>query len=156
MVSKATNTKGENMHRLLIGRNISILYRNQNNYADIKLKKYNLNKVQAEVLIFLMYDNGVNQTKINEFFLFNKATITKIISHLEKYEYVNRVISESDKREKDIYITNEGRNMLPIIKEILNEWEDIIINNISDDGLEKAKYILAEMVDNVTKLKEEE
>ena len=54
----------------IIGRNISILYRNENNYVDIKLKKYNINKVQAEVLIFLKFNNGANQTKINEFFLF--------------------------------------------------------------------------------------
>ncbi|SHH33809.1 MarR family winged helix-turn-helix transcriptional regulator [Clostridium grantii] len=143
------------MHKI-IGRNISILYRNEKNYADIKLKKYNLNKVQAEVLIFLKHENGANQTKINEFFLFNKATITKIISHLEKYDYVDRVISENDKREKDIYLTDKGRNILPIIKEILNEWEDIIINNIEDEDIEKVKCILAQMVDKITKLKEQE
>ena len=143
------------MHKI-IGRNISILYRNQKNYADIKLKKYNLNKVQAEVLIFLNHENGVNQTKINEFFLFNKATITKIISHLEKYDYVDRVISENDKREKDIYLTDKGRNILPIIIEILNEWEDIIINSIEGEDLEKVKCVLAQMVEKITKLKEQE
>lgn len=140
--------------RKIIGRNISILYRNENNFVDVKLKKYNLNKVQAEVLLFLRDDNGANLTEINELFLFNKATITKIITHLEKYNYVNRVVSESDRREKGIYLTDKGRNIFSSINEALKGWEDILIDNIPNDDIEKIKNILAKMVDNVTTLKE--
>ncbi|MGH4124729.1 MAG: MarR family winged helix-turn-helix transcriptional regulator [Clostridium sp.] len=140
--------------RKIIGRNISILYRNENNFVDAKLKKYNLNKVQAEVLLFLRDDNGANLTEINELFLFNKATITKIITHLEKYNYVNRVISESDRREKGIYLTDKGRNIFSSITEVLKGWEDILIDNIPNSDIEKIRSILAEMVDNVTTLKE--
>lgn len=140
----------------IIGRNISILYRSEKNYADIKLKKYNINKVQAEVLMFLNENNGANQTKINEFFLFNKATITKIISHLEKYNYVNRMVSENDRREKDIYLTEKGRNILPVAKEVLDEWGNIIIDNIPDDDIEKIKCILEKFVENVMNLSEDE
>ncbi|MBU3146086.1 MarR family winged helix-turn-helix transcriptional regulator [Clostridium sp. CF012] len=140
--------------RKIIGRNISILYRNQNNFVDVKLKKYNLNKVQAEVLLFLRGNNGANLTEINELFLFNKATITKIITHLEKYNYVNRVVSESDRREKGIYLTDKGTNIFPSITEVLKEWEGILIDNISNADIEKIRSILAKMVDNITKLKE--
>ena len=145
--------EGENM-RKIIGRNISILYRNENNFVDVKLKKYNLNKVQAEVLLFLRDDNGANLTEINELFLFNKATITKIITHLEKYNYVNRVVSESDRREKGIYLTDKGRNIFPSITEVLKGWEDILIDNIPNADIEKIRSILAKMVDNITTLKE--
>lgn len=140
--------------RKIIGRNISILYRNENNFVDVKLKKYNLNKVQAEVLLFLRDDNGANLTEINELFLFNKATITKIITHLEKYNYVNRVVSESDRREKGIYLTDKGRNIFSSINEAFKGWEDILIDNIPNADIEKTKSILAEMVDNVMTLKE--
>jgi DNA-binding MarR family transcriptional regulator len=140
--------------RKIIGRNISILYRNENNYVDVKLKKYNLNKVQAEVLLFLRDNNADNQTKINEFFLFNKATITKIITHLEKYDYVNRVVSENDRREKGIYLTVKGINILPSITEVLNGWEDILIDNIPSADIEKIRSIIAKMVNNIKILKE--
>ncbi|MGV8979688.1 MarR family winged helix-turn-helix transcriptional regulator [Clostridium sp.] len=140
--------------RKIIGRNISILYRNENNFVDVKLKKYNLNKVQAEVLLFLRDNNGAKLTEINELFLFNKATITKIITHLEKYNYVNRVVSESDRREKGIYLTPKGRNIFSSITEVLKGWEDILIDNIHNDDIEKIKCILAKMVNNVIMLKE--
>ncbi|MBU3191373.1 MarR family transcriptional regulator [Clostridium bowmanii] len=140
--------------RKIIGRNISILYRNEKNFVDAMLKKDNLNKVQAEVLLFLRDHNGANLTGINELFLFNKATITKIITHLEKYNYVNRVVSESDRREKGIYLTDSGINIVPSIIEVLKAWEDILIYNISNADIEKVRSILAKMVDNVTTLKE--
>lgn len=138
----------------IIGRNISILYRNENNFVEFKLKKYNLNKVQAEVLLFLNHYDGSNLTEINEMFLFNKATITKIITHLEEHSYVNRVVSENDRREKGIYLTAKGRNILPSITEVLKGWEDILIDSISDSDVEKIRSILAKMVDNITKSKE--
>jgi len=141
------------MHKI-IGRNISILYRNENNFVDVKLKKYNLNKVQAEVLLILNNNNGANLTEINELFLFNKATITKIITHLEKYNYVNRLVSESDRREKDIYLTDKGRNIFSAITEILKGWEEILTDNIPNADIEKIRSILAKMVDNITKVKE--
>ncbi|MBK5243209.1 MarR family transcriptional regulator [Clostridium sp.] len=141
--------------RKIIGRNISILYRNEKNFVDVKLKEYNLNKVQAEVLLFLKDDNGANLTEINELFLFNKATITKIITHLEKYNYVNRVVNESDKRERGIYLTDKGRNIFPIITEVLKGWEDILIDNISNADIEKIRSILAKMVDNITTFTED-
>ncbi|MGH4139897.1 MarR family winged helix-turn-helix transcriptional regulator [Clostridium sp.] len=140
--------------RKIIGKNISILYRHEKNFVDAKLKKYNLNKVQAEVLLFLWEDNGANLTQINELFLFNKATITKIITHLEKYNYVNRVVCESDRREKGIYLTDKAKNIFSSITEILKEWEDILIANISNDDIEKIRSMLAKMVDNITRLKE--
>ena len=141
--------------RKIIGRNISILYRNENNFVDVKLKKYNLNKVQAEVLLFLRDANGANLTEINELFLFNKATITKIISHLEKYNYVNRVVSESDRRERGVYLTDKGRNIFPNITEALKGWEDILIDNISNADIEKIRSILAKMVYNITTFTED-
>jgi DNA-binding MarR family transcriptional regulator len=141
--------------RKIIGRNISILYRHENNFVDIKLKKYNLNKIQAEVLMFLRDNNAANQTKINEFFLFNKATITKIITHLEKYNYVNRVVSENDRRENGIYLTDKGIDTLPSITEVVNRWEHVLIDNIPNADIEKIRSILAKMVDNITALKED-
>ncbi|MGK0465613.1 MarR family winged helix-turn-helix transcriptional regulator [Clostridium sp.] len=141
--------------RKIIGRNISILYRNEKKFIDIKLKKYNINKVQAEVLLFLRDDNGANLTEINELFLFNKATITKIITHLEKYNYVNRVANESDRREKGIYLTDKGRNIFPNITEALKLWENILIDKIPNADIEKIRSILVKMVDNTKILMED-
>lgn len=142
--------------RKLIGRNISILYRNKQHFADLKLMKYHLNKAQAEVLLFLNDDNGVNQTELNEFFLYNKATITKIITHLEKYEYVRRVAGQKDRREKEIFLTETGRDVLSVIIEVLDSWTDLMVEGIPEADVETLKILLAKMVENTINWRENE
>jgi DNA-binding MarR family transcriptional regulator len=105
--------------------------------------------------MFLRDNNAANQTKINEFFLFNKATITKIVTHLEEYNYVNRVVSENDRRENGIYLTDKGRDILPSITDVLKGWEHILIDNITSVDIEKVRSILAKMVENITAFKED-
>ena len=142
------------MHTIL-GRNISTIYRNEHHYVDLRLKKYNLNKVQAEALLFLLDNNGINQTELNKFFLFNKATITKIVAHLIKSDYVSSEVSQNDRREKEIFLTDNSRKVLPEIIEVLDGWEEVITANIPSDDVESVKKVLAQMVHNITNLKEE-
>jgi len=135
----------------IIGRNISILYRHKFQYASKLLKEeFGLNKVQAEVLLFLSENNGANHTQINEYFLFNKATITKIITYLEKLEYVIKEPSVTDKREKEITLTNKGIDILPKTINIFSGWEKNMIKDIPLTDVDKISDLLAKMVDNIT------
>lgn len=138
------------MVKKIIGRNISILYRHKYQYADLKLKKYSINKVQAEVLLFIRDHNGANHKQINEFFLFNKATITKTVSSLEKLEYVIRTSSSEDKRHKIITLTEKGESIIPKILEALMGWEKVMLKDINEEDIEKITTILVKMVENVT------
>ncbi|QEN08188.1 MarR family transcriptional regulator [Oceanispirochaeta crateris] len=142
------------MLKKIIGRNISILYRHEYQYIDIKLKKYNLNKVQAEVLLFLKDNDNVNHKEINDFFLFNKATITKIITSLENNEYVTRISNNKDQRYKCISLTEKGINIISNIIEILQQSEKIMIKDIAEEDIEKISTILSQMVENITQEKE--
>lgn len=154
VVAKETKCRRRLM-REIIGRNISILYRNEQRFADVRLKAYGLNKVQAEVLLQLSEEVGLNQTDLNKFFLFNKATITKITTHLEQENYLSRKVCEKDRREKELYLTPKGKEILPIIKNVLGQWQELLTKNIRDDEIHLIKSQLAQMVDNITRMKEE-
>ena len=134
----------------IMGRNISIIYRVEHHYVDFKLKDFEINKVQAEVLIILQHKNGCNQNELNETFLFNKANITKIIKQLEKREYIERIASEEDKRAKGVYLTQKGRDILPQIIEILDEWTSILTKDIPTSDIKTVEKALAKMVENIT------
>jgi DNA-binding MarR family transcriptional regulator len=146
---------GDHMKKI-IGRNISILYRNENQFLDQKLKPYNLNKVQAEIILYLYNNDGINQKTLNNFFMFNKATITKITTHLENHNYLMKVISKNDQRERNLFLTKKGNNIFPIIINTLKQREDILLKGINNKELEILKRLLSQMVDNITQLKEVE
>lgn len=135
----------------IIGRNISILYRHEITLVDSQLKELHISKIQAEVLLFIKDYDGVNLTVINNFFKFNKATITKITKHLEISRYVRSINNEHDKREKIMFLTKKGTGIIPIIFDVFRKWEELVINNIPDVDIEITRTVLAKMVENITK-----
>lgn len=140
----------------IIGRNISILYRHEIVYIDMKLEEYHLNKIQAECILFLRESNirTQTQTQLNSYFMFNKATITRIVKHLELYDYVKSTVNENDTREKYISITDKGIKTVPKLIEIFEEWESGITNNVNDQDIENLRNTLDQMVCNMKIIKE--
>jgi len=136
----------------IIGRNISILYRSESNYTDKRIKNMNINKIQVEVLLFIKDNPGTNLTEINNFFRFNKATISKIVKHLEAEKYVLASINTFDKREKCLEATEKGLLILPEVKKIFNIWETEIIKDIPNHQIEITRNVLAKMVNNISSL----
>ena len=109
-----------------LGRSISILHRFSQRYIDNELKEYNLNKAQVEILIILFRaEIPLNQTRINSYFGYNKATITRLINSLEREGYVTRVQCKKDKREKHISLTEKGWAVDPVIHKILVREEKL-------------------------------
>ncbi len=116
------------------GRSISMLHRFSQRFLDNELKPYHINKSQMEILFILFQaGKGVNQTEINDFFGYNKATITKLINRLEKEGYVERRASRHDKREKIIMLTVKGQEIYPVIREAA-EKEAKILEEMLDEN----------------------
>lgn len=140
-----------------LGRSISILHRFSQRFVDAKLRDCNLNKAQMEVLIILIKSEKVlNQTELNRYFGYNKATITKLINSLEREGYVIRLQSESDKRERVIELTARGRNVNKRIVEVLVEEEKIfgeILGADDGDSVREQLYKLAEALNDYDPVK---
>lgn len=136
----------------IIGRNISILYRSESTFFDKQIRDINTNKIQVEILLFIKDNPDTNLTEINNYFKFNKATITKIVKHLEKEKFISTSVNTQDRREKIITITAKGEYILPEIKEIFNNWESVISRNISDEHIEITRNVLAQMVKNLEQI----
>lgn len=139
----------------IIGRNISILYRNESIYIDKQTNKYNLSKIQVEVLLFVRDFPNSTLKEINCFFKFNKATVTKIIKYLAENGFVTISQNKDDRREKFISITDKADKILPVIKDIFLKWEKIILENIPKENIEITRDVLAQMVENMSLIQED-
>lgn len=131
-----------------LGRTISILHRFSRRFVEAELKDYNITKAQMEILITLhKSESALNQTDINRFFGYNKATVTKLINSLEKEGYIKRIQNKTDKREKLIELTAKGNSVLRIIVEVLLKEEKLfgeILGPDDDVAIREKIYNLAE------------
>ncbi len=141
------------MNRKIIGRDISFLYRSKLRYGDREFRGFGLNCTQGEVLLYINNNLGTSLKGINNYFQFNKASITKIINHLEEKDLVYKDTNHLDKRESDVYLTENGIKLVPLLIEKFQKWEDISLNSIGKGQIEDLRDLLSKMVANVKELK---
>lgn len=130
-----------------VGKYISMLYRGSNCYINKKLSKYAIGSGQYIFLLYLFKNDGANQEEICNALDIDKGTTARAIQKLEKEGYINRRISEKDKRINYIFITEKALNIKSIIIKTLNSWEQIIYDNFKEEEkdmllelLKKASY----------------
>jgi DNA-binding MarR family transcriptional regulator len=132
----------------IIDKNICIISRYSQGYADERLKKFQLNKTQAEIVLFIYENDNLSLAQINRYFLFNKATITKNIKYLIQLELVSWNSVKSDKRKKMMVITDKGRELVPEIINVLRQWD----NNLTLALNKEETELLSELLYTITKL----
>ena len=87
-----------------------------------------LTKVQWLLLKILYQMNGESQHNLAFLTNRDKASLTRLLTTMEKKNLVARVPSETDQRVNRIYITTNGEKILrkaqPVIDEIISEMQE--------------------------------
>jgi DNA-binding MarR family transcriptional regulator len=113
--------KGNNAELAVeLGRSMSELRNFVRQYIQVKIKENgcNITFEMLEVMGCLWKKDGVNQQEIADLTLRDKSSMTYLLDNLVKRKLVKRVEDENDRRNKLIYLTNEGIKL----KETLNPW----------------------------------
>lgn len=83
-----------------------------------------------QVLSCLWRDQGIAQQTLAERIIKDKASLSNLLSNLERKGYVCRREDASDRRNKLVYLTPAGealwQRLLPILDDVYNQAEQII------------------------------
>ncbi len=115
-----TENKEKGQQALELGRAMTELKNHLRKYIQLKIKEHGINMTfeMLEVMGCLWQQDGVNQQEIADQTLRDKSSMTYLLDNLVKRKMVTRVEDENDRRNKLIYLTNEGVDL----KEKLNPW----------------------------------
>ncbi len=108
-----------------------------------------INLDQWIVLLHLWQEDGQNQAQLGEEAGHNKTTVTRAIDSLEKRNLVLRITDKQDRRNKLIYLTNQGKNMQDQLIPIALDIHQQAVQGISDTDLETCKNVLRKMYQNL-------
>jgi DNA-binding MarR family transcriptional regulator len=137
-----------------LGRSMSELRNYVRQYIQVKIKENgcNITFEMLEVMSCLWKKDGVNQQEIADLTLRDKSSMTYLLDNLVKRKLVKRVEDENDRRNKLIYLTNEGIKL----KETLNPWVAEVYGMASEglvvEDLQNSLSLVNKMI---TKLKKE-
>jgi len=143
-----------NASELKIGRWISIIHRHRQNYLTKRLEAYRIGSGQHVFLMILSRHDGISQEQLSEYMKIDKATTAKAIKKLENEGYIRREVDPRDKRAYKVFLTPKGVEVIPAIKEAIQDWERMATNNISEDEIMLLMEILGKMAENACEFKE--
>lgn len=117
---------------ILVGRYISILYRQSQAFISKQLHPYNIGYGQYSILLALQNNDGIMQEKLCSILGADKGSIARSVIKLQKEGYLIREIDSEDRRILRIHLTEKGLKVLPIIKNTLKEWNSFISSGLSE------------------------
>jgi len=136
------------------GRSMSELRNYVRQYIQVKIKENgsNITFEMLEVMGCLWKKDGVNQQEIADLTLRDKSSMTYLLDNLVKRKLVRRLEDENDRRNKLIYLTNEGTEL----KETLNPWVAEVYGMASEElAMEDLQNGLTLINQMIVKLKKE-
>ncbi len=100
-------------------------------------------------LIYLENNSQVNHFQLGEFCNKDKAGITRVVDALEQQEYVRRVPSKKDRRNKFIEISDKGITFTQKLKDMGQVTNVEATQGISEADLETCKKVLRQVMENL-------
>ena len=114
------------------------------------LKPYDLSVEQFNVLRILRGQKGnpLNLQDIQERMVNKMSNTTRLIDKLIKKGYVNRNQCEANRRKIEIYITQDGIEILKTIDPLIDQKEEQITSNLSKTELLELNRLLLKLKQN--------
>ncbi|MBO6046856.1 MAG: anaerobic ribonucleoside-triphosphate reductase activating protein [Erysipelotrichaceae bacterium] len=128
--------------------NSSILYRVTQKFYDRKLEEYDIGYGQVIFLMMIYENEGITMKELSQIGTFDKGTITKGISKLQKNDYIRLQVDPNDKRSKLLYTTEKAKDIIGKIYLLRNNWWDSLSKSLSLEEADQFERLLDQVVQN--------
>ena len=103
-------------------KNSAIFRKQYHAYVSNYIKDLNISSPEFAYLKELMNNEGVIQDTLVQNTCMDKAAASRVMKSLESKNLIMRVKNKTDKRSLNIFFTDEGKKLIPIMNEIINNW----------------------------------
>lgn len=133
-----------------ITRYINVISRCGGMYRNERLKGTDLGTSHHAYLFTICRTPGISQEQLAKRIYINKSNVTRNLAVLEKNGYIERRPSETDKRVMLVYPTQKAQDTLPLLHEIVQDWNALISEDFSEEELELFRTMLARIAERAT------
>jgi DNA-binding MarR family transcriptional regulator len=100
---------------------------------------FDLTPVQFAALDAIHAHPATDQARVAEMIAYDRATIGGVIDRLEQKGWIRRVVSERDRRARELSLTPQGKRVLSALLPIVQEIQDEILQPLS--GADRARFL---------------
>lgn len=102
-----------------------------------------------EIVVLGSLDNVTTASQIASDHDVSKALLSRSVKLLKEKGYINSTISEQDKREQDLSLTEEGRKVADIIAAANRRFYETVARGVDSDSLDVVKMMLKVLMSNL-------
>lgn len=107
---------------------------------------YDFTPVQFAAMSTISTNPGLDQATLAGLIAYDRATMGGVIDRLEAKQLVDRKVSKSDRRARQLYLTQKGHEILSALVPLVSDLQDDILQ-----GLDEAEKIqLLGLLEKVT------
>lgn len=129
-------------------RYITRLEQQRRRYLDEHLREKKLYGLMFMVLLYLEKEPGASQDELTKFLGIDKSGVARICCKLEDLFYIRRERSRDDRRQNKLYLDESGRDLLPIIRNLLQQWSKTVTAGMDEHDQKELLRQLGHMMDN--------
>ena len=107
---------------------------------------YDLTSVQYAALDAIANNPHVDQATVAEIIGYDRATIGGVIERLDKKGWVHRVVSEQDRRSRELSLTAKGKKIYLALQTIVHELQTDILQPLSQAEQERFLKLVSRVV----------
>jgi MarR family transcriptional regulator, temperature-dependent positive regulator of motility len=100
---------------------------------------FDLTPVQFAALDAIHDHPATDQARVAELIAYDRATIGGVIERLEKKGWIRRVVSERDRRARELSLTAKGKRVRSALLPIVRDLQDEILQPLS--GAHQAQFL---------------
>lgn len=93
---------------------------------------YDLTPIQFAALDAIHNHPGTDQATVAELIAYDRATIGGVIERLEQKGWVDRVVSERDRRARELSLTPEGQRTFKTLVPVVRDLQDEILQSLGE------------------------
>jgi len=113
---------------------------------DEELKNQNIQTHHLGILKILEIGGPISQIQLGEELGIDKASMVKLIDHLEKYKYVERRPHPTDRRIKNVKMTKYGLEAMGRCSQIKTEIEKKFFKNLTVNEQEQLRVLISRLL----------
>ena len=141
---------------ILLGRNISVAYRNGNRFYDRELSPYQIGCGQQFFLLRIYENQGISMLDLARMGQFDKGTVTRAVQRLEELRYIRSEPDERDKRIRRLYTTEAVEPIAQAVAQARERWCAVLTRDMSPEEVAEASHLLEKIAHNAHTYMEQE
>lgn len=127
--------------------------RSYRQFAQKRLKDagFTITIDQWLVIKAILENPSIPQNEIGDLVFKDNASVTRIMSHLEKAGYLLRTVNESDRRKINLKVTRKGEKIIQAVQELVTKNRKDALAGISEEEIAIAHGVMARIAENTAK-----